>query len=486
MNPIAPLIVTLVSCACAFAAVLSDFEDGTLQGWSADPTGGRDANGALTTSTERARSGVFSMMAVVGATTSSWDYAPYLDLPYCLGTAVTSSFWACYLGTGTGVRIWGEWRAADHSLLGSAGGAASYVSTSAWRKSSHITTGTWAAAAAFYRIQARMYAAVGDTACVDDIELGNAAATDPFISVTPDASFGVVVTNTSTNIVFAIANEGAASNLTVMTPLSLTGSAFSITAQPDTNTIGPGCSTSFTVVFSPASPGSHSGTITITNSSEQPVLLLELGGAGYAPVGYGPKVVAAWDFDDQNRIADGGAAANIGNAVMREPGFGGTYTFSAGPGSPFALSAQGWQDGVTAKHWQIAFDADSFAGLSVSSKQKSSDSGPRDFIVQYRIGASGDWTDVPGGGVTCTNDSASATTWRGSLVEVALPSACDFQPSVFLRWTPAGTNAVNGGGVTGAGTSRIDDIIVAAVPEPGLSAALAGLWLTAALFRRTR
>ncbi|MEZ5109768.1 MAG: hypothetical protein R2829_12480 [Bacteroidia bacterium] len=67
--------------------------------------------------------------------------------------------------------------------------------------------------------------------------------------------------------------------------------------------------------------------------------------------------------------------------------------------------------------------------LTVSSKQRSSNTGPRDFKLQYKIGAGGTWTDVSGATVTVANDFTS-----GVLSNVALPAECDNQSSVYLRW----------------------------------------------------
>jgi len=118
------------------------------------------------------------------------------------------------------------------------------------------------------------------------------SAPDPVIAVSPSGNFGAVLTNTSTNIVFTISNNGVASNLVIQTPLSLNATAFSITAQPSLSTIPPGSSTTFSVQFAPLALSNFTASINITNNSPNPVTTLNLSGTGIS--GYAPPPVGFW------------------------------------------------------------------------------------------------------------------------------------------------------------------------------------------------
>jgi len=118
------------------------------------------------------------------------------------------------------------------------------------------------------------------------------SAPDPVIAVSPSGNFGSLITNTATNIVFTISNNGAASNLVIQTPLSLNAAAFSITAQPGLSTIPPGGSTTFSVQFAPLALTNYTGSIHITNNTATPVTTLSLSGTGVS--GYAPPPVGFW------------------------------------------------------------------------------------------------------------------------------------------------------------------------------------------------
>lgn len=142
----------------------------------------------------------------------------------------------------------------------------------------------------------------GMRANLDDIVVTDSGAIqDPVIAVSPSGNFGSVLTNTSTNIVFTIANNGANSNLIITTPLSINGSTtFTIAAQPLLSTIPPGSSTTFSVQFAPPAVTSYVGSIIISNNSAFPTYVLNLSGSGAS--GYAPPPAGFWyePFDYPN------------------------------------------------------------------------------------------------------------------------------------------------------------------------------------------
>lgn len=89
---------------------------------------------------------------------------------------------------------------------------------------------------------------------------------------TPDLSdgtdFGSVVLASTVSRNFTVSNTGDANLQLTGSPLvGISGSsAFSISAQPGSNTVGPNGSTSFTIAFNPANTGSVSATVSIANS----------------------------------------------------------------------------------------------------------------------------------------------------------------------------------------------------------------------------
>lgn len=169
--------------------------------------------------------------------------------------------------------------------------------------------------------------------------------------------------------------------------------------------------------------------------------------------------VVGWDFNDQNKIADSGVPANATRVISTTAD--GWEGYGAGV-TGFALRKKGWHSGINQKAWIIKFSTIGLATLTVSSVQRSWNSGPRDFKLQYRIGNSGAWTDVAGGNITVANNFTT-----GVLSNVALPTICDNQPLVQVRWVMRSNVNVEGNGSVGiGGNSVIDDIVVDAAETP--------------------
>ena len=133
-------------------------------------------------------------------------------------------------------------------------------------------------------------------------------------------------------------------------------------------------------------------------------------------------------------------------------------TGSGGTGTK-APNANKWNDAADS-FWQISFSTAGYQSLTLSSKQQSSDTGPRDFKVQWSLNGSV-WSDVPSASITVANNFTA-----GILDNVSLPTGTENQNTVFLRWIRTSNIRVTGGTdlVTAAGTDRIDDIIVRGEP----------------------
>lgn len=177
-----------------------------------------------------------------------------------------------------------------------------------------------------------------------------------------------------------------------------------------------------------------------------------------------PVELVKWNFPStpSDAIADGGIPANLAQTISTVGTSVLSYAAGVGGTPDQSVSATGWNGGNGAKWWQIGFSSVGHYGLTISSIQRSSVTGPRDFRIQYRIGAGGVWGDVPGGGITVGNNFTT-----GVVNGLALPSECNNEPVVFIRWVMTSNTSVNGLAVASTGTNRIDNIVVTG-SEPDL------------------
>ncbi|RYY39102.1 MAG: hypothetical protein EOO08_11260 [Chitinophagaceae bacterium] len=188
--------------------------------------------------------------------------------------------------------------------------------------------------------------------------------------------------------------------------------------------------------------------------------------------GSGTQTVAGWDMPVNTvaaQTANQGNAANI-NIQQLTTNTGGTisypagYSGTSGTPNPYSVSSNGWNTGAGNKYWQVDVNTTSATGLTLSSNQGGSNTGPRDFKIQYRVGAGGTWTDVPGGTVIIPAAAVSPgtpATW-GVVTDLALPSDAENKPLVSIRWLMTSETSVNGATVANTGTSRISGIYVKA------------------------
>jgi len=169
-------------------------------------------------------------------------------------------------------------------------------------------------------------------------------------------------------------------------------------------------------------------------------------------------VIVSWTFPNNpdDSVADGGIPANLGKYIGTRGGAG-TSTFGYSGFTTQSAGAQQWANGANVKCWQAEFSTASYAQLFIRSKHKShhpQDFGPRDWLVQYRIGSSGSWTTFASFTIRTGNqwDSLSIT---------PLPTACNNQPSLYIRWLMASNTPTQGNGnVNNDAYNYIDDVFV--------------------------
>ncbi len=170
-------------------------------------------------------------------------------------------------------------------------------------------------------------------------------------------------------------------------------------------------------------------------------------------------LIVKWTFPTGNEtdsLADGGLPVNLAKAI-RTVGGTSAIDFSKNGATTKAAQATGWDNGAFTKYWQVKVNTQGYNNLKISSKMQSggNNPGPRDFIIQYMIGGSDFWIDIPGTTIFTANDWI--TGWVDS---VAMPSTCYNQPELYLRWIMTTNNNSQGGVLTSGGINKIDDIYV--------------------------
>ena len=170
--------------------------------------------------------------------------------------------------------------------------------------------------------------------------------------------------------------------------------------------------------------------------------------------GFSQQTIAEWNFPNNpdNTVVDNSIPVNVATTLITSGGTGAITCNQAGA-TTFSANCTGWDNGSLLKCWEITIATTGCSNITVSSKQNSSATGPREFKIQYQIGA-GAWNDLPG----ATTIVVAANFTSGVVAGVALPVACENQPAISLRWIMTSNTSVGSGIVASGGNSRIDDI----------------------------
>ncbi|MGI8892665.1 MAG: T9SS type A sorting domain-containing protein [Bacteroidia bacterium] len=173
---------------------------------------------------------------------------------------------------------------------------------------------------------------------------------------------------------------------------------------------------------------------------------------------FGQLTLVEWNFPNNpdDAVADAGIPANLAKTISTTGGTGTIIYINNGVTTRSAW-ADGWHNGSGSKAWEIEFSTLGYYDIDLTSRQQSSGTGPRDFKIQYKVGAAGTYVDLYSP-ITISN----ATGWFGPSPQVALPPTCDDQSSIYIRWIMTSNVSQSGGTVASGGASRIDDIIVRA------------------------
>lgn len=122
-----------------------------------------------------------------------------------------------------------------------------------------------------------------------------------------------------------------------------------------------------------------------------------------------------------------------------------------------ALATDNWHSGTNTKFYYTTINTTDQYNIKLSSKQKSTPTGPRNFKVQYSLTNinTATWVDIQGSDIVCANNFTN-----GVLTNLQLPDAVNNKPLVVIRWVLTSNTAVDGGSIAQLGENYIDDIII--------------------------
>jgi len=238
----------------------------------------------------------------------------------------------------------------------------------------------------------------------------------------------------------------------------------------------------------------------IQSSVLRPAALLTLILAGVAHPVRANSVIARWTFETSppddlpNSTAITGIFADVGAGTAS--GFhsaaGTDWSTPQGNGSANSLSANTWSVGDYFQ-FQVSTLAYSSGHLVISWDQTSSGTGPRDFALRY----STDGISYAPLGIAYSvlENGTPNPQWNGSNAQAiysfvrtteGVSGGLLGEPTLFLRLVNTTTVSANVGTVGTAGTGRIDNFTVTAVPETAASAWLVGLGFAGFAYVRRR
>ena len=169
-----------------------------------------------------------------------------------------------------------------------------------------------------------------------------------------------------------------------------------------------------------------------------------------------------WTFETSLPTTSGPHAAEIGSgfATCFHAGAS-SYAIVVGNGSSRAFSSNTWS---VNDYYQFQFGTTGFQDISITWDATSSNTGPRDFKVQYSTDGT-TFLDAAGVNSTyqITGEAWSTLTYNPAstrTLDLSYLSILNNTATVYIRLIVTSTNAAGGGVIAASGTSRVDDFTV--------------------------
>ena len=159
------------------------------------------------------------------------------------------------------------------------------------------------------------------------------------------------------------------------------------------------------------------------------------------------QTIAAWEYKDKYSAPSSlPAGATSGSGQLNVTGA--TYTGY----SSKSLAANNWEE---EGYWTISeINAEKYENLTFSASLRSSNTGAKNFQLEYSLDKGQSWTVVDGGAVEITSTNLTQL-----YKDVKLPAELSGQ-NFALRVKKVGTTSVNGGTVAPTGASNINHIVI--------------------------
>ena len=222
-------------------------------------------------------------------------------------------------------------------------------------------------------------------------------------------------------------------------------------------------------------------------------------------VNAGATVIADWTFESSYTSITGSGSdlgplspeTGSGSASGHHANSASVWSAPVGDGSAKSFSVNNWSVG---DYFQFQVNASGYQDILLDWDQTSSNTGPRDFVLQYSTDGSsfstfGSQYTVLG---NIASTSPSRSFWSSASYESAyhlsfdlssVGGTIDNQSSLYFRLVDNSNSSANGGSTASSGTDRVDNFVVSAtaIPEPS-SIMLVGVGLTSLVmvFRRRR
>ena len=249
------------------------------------------------------------------------------------------------------------------------------------------------------------------------------------------------------------ANNNIDSNYTTNVQITATGAV--LRNSPVTQTTVGGLSTFSGLQF--ATPGTGV-TLTATSGS----LTNAVSNGFNITLGSPIVALAQWTFETSVPTSAGPHSPEIGSgqATGNHASGSTTYNNPVGNGSTESFSSNYWASG---DYYQFKTSSYGYQNITIDFDQTGSNTGPRDFKIQYSTDGS-TFTDLSGGSYQLTADSWSSSgdpkTASSRTFDLSSVTALNNQANIYIRLTVSSSTAIDGGSIATTGTGRVDNVTI--------------------------